>query len=180
VGKEAYPLLRGRNLQLKLRATPVETFSRYAAAIHEKLKTDSVFKYVTGDLSMDVQKVLSDKLPAASARDYHELMRKFNSRTYFPPEVHGYLDDVMEFLLRNPANAAWLAHAGMKGGSTAFTLSKAMYATDKKGNRTTLTYFMHGLNYLESTTLTAAMNDFELNLLTSEAFRKELKDVIPK
>ena len=173
-GKEAYPLLRGRNLQLKLRATPSGSFASHAASIHMKLKADSTYKTITGDLSMDVQKILSDKLPAASARDYHQLMRKLNSRTYFPAEVHAHLDPIMEFLMTNPANAAWLAHAGMKGGSTAFTLSKALYATDKKGNRTELVYFMHNLNPTEAMSLTEAMNDFELNMLTNGAFRNSV------
>ena len=124
---------------------------------------------------MDIQRIWSDNLPASTVEEYTRLMKKINSRNYFSPKTHEYLDEVMEFLLENPANRTWLAHAGMKGGSTAFVLTKALYATDKKGNKTELAYFLDDLGHLENTRLQGSMNQFELKILTSPTFREKVQ-----
>ena len=79
----------------------------------------------------------------------------------------------------NPANRQWLAHAGMKGGSTAFVLTKALYATDKNGNQTELAYFFNNLEPEENVSLQADMNEFELKILTNPAFRDSIQRVLP-
>ena len=131
-----------------------------------------------GNMSLNIQKVWSDKLPAATVTDYVSIMKKINSRTYFNARTHQYLDEVMEYILENPANREWLEHSGMKGGSTAFLLTKALYATDKQGNTTELAYFMNDLTVLEITRLQASMNEFELNILTNAAFREQVMEML--
>ena len=37
-----------------------------------------------------------------------KIMKKINSRTYFSKETQKYLDEVMEWILDNPANQKWL------------------------------------------------------------------------
>ena len=84
---------------------------------------------------MNIQRAWSDRLPAATTTDYVAIVEKINSRTFFDKPTQQFLDEVMEGILANPANRQWLAHAGMKGGSTAFVLTKGLYATDKNGNQ---------------------------------------------
>ena len=124
---------------------------------------------------MNIQRIWSDNLPSSTVKDYVGIMKKINSKTYFDLETQKYLDEVMEGLMENPANKKWLKHAGMKGGSTAFVLTKAFYATDKKGNTTELAYFFNDLEFVENTRLQGSMNEFELKILTNKEFRDKIK-----
>jgi len=169
-GHEAFPGITGKSLADSLQQLSEGEYIQLTDTIHQKLTTDANFRTQNVDLNFDVQRVWSDRLPAASAADYHKLMQMLNSKTVLPDSVHFYLDGVMEFLMNNPANAAWLKHAGMKGGSTMYLLTRAMYATDIEGNTTELVYFMHDLNLGELMLLQSSMNDFELKLLSEPAF----------
>jgi D-alanyl-D-alanine carboxypeptidase len=68
----------------------------------------------------------------------------------------------------------------MKGGSTAFVLTKALYATDKKGNRTEMAYFLNDLSLLENIRLQMSMNEFELKILANKEFREKVKAELMK
>ena len=178
VGKEAFPGEKGDALKEKLRRLNQEEYIGYTNIIHDKLLSDTAYRKSLGNMSLNIQKVWSDKLPAATVTDYVSIMKKINSRTYFNARTHQYLDEVMEYILENPANREWLEHSGMKGGSTAFLLTKALYATDKQGNTTELAYFMNDLTVLEITRLQASMNEFELNILTNAAFREQVMEML--
>lgn len=126
-------------------------------------------------LNMDFQKVWSDRLIRASTNNYISILEKLNSKNYFSEDVHKYLDPVMEQLMLNPKNQEWLKHAGQKGGSTAFVLTLAAYAEDKKGNQTEIAFFANDLNKMEQLKLSNSMNSFQLKFLTDEGFRMRLK-----
>jgi D-alanyl-D-alanine carboxypeptidase len=178
VGKEAFPDQKGSVLQSKLEGISVSDYVATTYRIHEKLKTDTAYKKELGDLGFNIQRVWSDKLPASTVGDYTSILKKINSRRYFKKEVHAYLNEVMEYLMDNPANRTLFAHAGMKGGSTASVLTKALYATDKKGGNTTeLAYFFDGLNFFENRQLQLNMNAFEWAILTDKTFREQLATI---
>ncbi|MEM6297852.1 MAG: serine hydrolase [Bacteroidota bacterium] len=174
VGKEEFPELKGWELVAKLRELSDRDYISSCEKIHEKLTQDTTYKSEIGNLTMEVQRVWSDRLPASTVAEYVGLMQKINSRNYFEPAVQVHLNDVMEFLLENEKNREWLKHAGMKGGSTAFVLTKALYATDKKGHTTELAYFINGMTIWESVRLQPSMNAFELAILQDEEFRKKV------
>jgi len=169
VGKEKFPDLTDKELETKLKALSLEDYISATNSIHSKLQIDTTYKKDIGDLGMDIQRIWSNNLPSSSVNDYVEVMKKINSRTYFDAESQK---------LENPANRKWLEHSGMKGGSTAFVLTKALYATDKKGNKTELAYFFDDLAILENTRLQGSMNEFELKILTNEEFRDNVKDAL--
>ncbi|MGY6741843.1 MAG: serine hydrolase [Cecembia sp.] len=178
VGKELFPEKKGKELVKAFLDVSKEDYVKTTYKIHEKLKTDPEYKNDLGDLSLEVQKVWSDNLPASTVADYVSIMKKINGKSYFSSTVHRYLDEVMEFLMENPANQKWLMHSGMKGGSTASVLTKALYATDVKGNTTELAYFLNELDILEMTRLELSMNAFELKVLQDASFRDKLKEYI--
>jgi len=178
VGKEKFPNLKGKELKAKLEDLSLEDYIGVTNSIHSKLLKDTTYKKNIGELGLDIQRIWSDNLPSSTVNEYARIMKKINSRTYFDPGSQKYLDEVMEFLLENPANRKWLEHSGMKGGSTAFVLTKALYATDKKGNKTELAYFFDDLGILENTRLQGSMNEFELNILTNKEFRDKIKDAL--
>lgn len=132
-------------------------------------------KKAASALDMKFQKIWSDRLPRATTGDYVSLMEKLNSKQYFSKEIHTFLDPVMEGLMQNPQNREWLKHAGQKGGSTAFVLTKAMYAEDKKGNRTELAFFANDLGTIEQMQLTKKLNSFQLEILTNPSFRSKVE-----
>ncbi|MCJ7842041.1 hypothetical protein MUB24_14245 [Lederbergia sp. NSJ-179] len=77
--------------------------------------------------------------------------------------------------MTKPSNQEWLAHAGQKGGSTAFVLTMSMYATDKEGNQTELAFFANDLSTIEQAKLSKNINAFQLKFLTDEKFREQVK-----
>ncbi len=174
VSKELFPQLKGKELISALRNLSDQEYISATEIIHGKLDKDLTYKEHVGDLSMEVQRVWSDRLVASTVSNYAELMRKINSRKYFSKEVHAYLNPCLEGLMQNPSNQAWLQHAGKKGGSTAFVLTEALYATDKKGNTTEIAYFMDDLNIIQNTKLSRGMNDFVLKILTKKEFLDEV------
>jgi len=82
--------------------------------------------------------------------------------------------------MENPANQSWLKHSGMKGGSTPFVLTKALYATDLEGNRLEMVYFLNELNLMQMSSLQLSMNQFELNCIQSDDFREVVAKRISK
>jgi len=148
--------------------------------IHEKLKTDQKYKERLGDVGLGTQHVWSDNLPQSTVREYVGLMQKLNSKTYLSKNVHKYLDEILETIMESKGNQKWLEYAGMKGGSTAFVLTKSMYATDKKNNKTELSYFINDLDIFENRRISGSMNEFELNLLTDEDFVTKIQNELEK
>ncbi len=123
---------------------------------------------------MRMQKLWSDRLPASTTLEYTKLCSILNERKYFDKDTYRILSEELEAVMENPANQSWLDHAGMKGGSTAFVLTKALYATLKDGTRFAMNYFFDGLTLPENLKLQGWMNDFELKVLTSQDFRNQL------
>ena len=60
----------------------------------------------------------------------------------------------------NPANRNVYQHIGLKGGSTAFVLTLAFYATTKAGDRTQIVVFFNDLTPAESALLNKNLNTF--------------------
>lgn len=133
-------------------------------------------KQLLNTLDMDFQKIWSERLPHSTTRDYISIMNKLNGKTYFKKEVYKYLDPIMEQLMKNPKNREWLTHAGQKGGSTAFVLTNALYATDKEQNKTEIVFFSNNLTKLEQKKLSQNLNEFQLQFLKDREFRTQIKE----
>ncbi|MFP4458188.1 MAG: serine hydrolase [Candidatus Zixiibacteriota bacterium] len=176
VGKEEYPSLKADKIVEKIKQMPMQEYIAISQEIHNKIKNDQIGNDTPENLTMEYQRLWSERLPASTAAEYVELMSKLNSKEYFSDDVHKYLDEVMEFPMENSANQKWLKHAGMKGGSTMFVLTKALYATDNEGNTTELAYFIDNLGYIQNTRLQISMNKFELEILTNGEFRDLLQE----
>lgn len=174
VSKELFPATKDKEIFDKLKEVPIDEYIATTVSIHDKLNNDSIYKDELGKLSLDVQRNWSDNLPASTTTDYVSIMQKLNSKSYFSKDVNGYLGELLEGMMENPANQSWLVHSGTKGGSTAFVLTKALYATDKKGNTTELAYFFNDLKIMENVQLQLNLNDFELSVLSKPQFVEEL------
>ena len=157
-----------------------EQYCRYAYDMHKALKYDTVLKskFRPQDLTMKMEKAWSDRLPASTTKDYVNVCRVLNNRKYFDSGTYVILAKVLETIMENPANRQWLAHAGTKGGSTAWVLTKAIYATTKKNTKIEMAYFFNNLTLQENGMLQGWMNNFELNVLSNNAFRKKVAEVL--
>ncbi|MFF5995106.1 serine hydrolase [Lysinibacillus sp. KU-BSD001] len=164
----------------ELKNMDMDEYRNRAIAIHKKWLHEPLDKQEREKLlkvmDMDVQKIWSDRLPRATTSDYVTIMQNLNSKAYFSETIHHYLDPVMEQLMQNPANREWLMHAGQKGGSTAFVLTNAMYATDQGGNQTEFAFFSNDLTLIEQARLSRNLNSFQLKFLTDEAFQTQVKE----
>lgn len=126
-------------------------------------------------MNMEFQKIWSDRLPRSTTKDYVSIMKKLNRKKFFKKNVHEHLDPIMEQIMKNPKNGEWLQHAGQKGGSTAFVLTMAMYATDREGNQTEFAFFANDLTLIEQTRLSRVLNEFQLKFLKDTEFQKLVK-----
>ncbi|KGR82164.1 serine hydrolase [Lysinibacillus odysseyi] len=171
-----------KQLAAALEKMDMEEYRKRAMDIHTNWLTQSPskedIKHIQQYLTADVQKVWSDRLPRATAAEYASLMAKLNSKDYFPPKVHANLDPITEQLMQNPQNQSWLRHAGQKGGSTKFVLTKAMYATDKQENQTEIVLLLNELSFFEQIILSRNLNAFQLKVLSDPAFIKKMKKTI--
>ncbi len=156
-----------------------EAYCRYIYDIHKALKNDTILKsrFNPTDLSMKMQKVWSDRLPSSTTKEYVKICNALNNRAYFDEDTYAILSLILETAMENPANKQWLSHLGMKGGSTAWVLTKATYATTKKGKRTELAYFFNDLSEADNEKLQGWMNEFELQIIAKPEFRKKLGEM---
>ena len=140
-----------------------EQYCRYIYDMHRALKFDTLLKakFRPQDLSLKMQKLWSDRLPASTVKAYAQICHVINNRKFFDHKTYEILSKVLETIMENPANKYWLSHAGMKGGSTAWVLTKAMYATTTAGDRFELAYFFNDLTPAEQIKIQGWMNSFE-------------------
>jgi D-alanyl-D-alanine carboxypeptidase len=152
-----------------------EQYCKTAFAIHQALKNDSTLKkkFRPQDLSMKMQKLWSDRLPAASVKSYVQLCSILNQRKYLDANSYGVLVQVLEFIMENPANQKIYKHFGLKNGSTAFVLTEAFYATMQNGDRIETAYFFNDLDGAENQKLQGWLNAFRIALTQNENFRNK-------
>ena len=172
-----FPEKETANALKALQELSKEEYSNTCKEIHKKLKNNN-FKYDDlDDFGLKAQKIWSDRLPASTATEYRKLMEKLNSKE-LPQNVHQHLDPVLEYIMENPQNQSWLEHSGMKGGSTASLLTKALYAKRTNGNQIAMSYFLTDLSYFEQIQLSRSMNAFEIAVLQDAGFREKLNNMI--
>ncbi|MBS1495768.1 MAG: serine hydrolase [Bacteroidetes bacterium] len=157
-----------------------EQYCRFIYDMHKALKYDTVLKasFRPQDLSLNMQKAWSDRLPAGTTKEYVKIAQILNERKYFDKKTYQILAEVLEKVMENPANQQWLKHAGMKGGSTAWVLTKALYATLQNDTKIEMAYFFNNLTPAENSRLQTWMNDFELQVLSNPAFRQKLRSLL--
>lgn len=163
----ALGVINGKSAK-ELEQMSMEVYIAEAQKEHEKLKNDPAYSKTITQLPFDVQKVWSDRLAGSAPKEYAHIMQKINSRTYFDEATQKHIDNVMEGILQNPANRKWLKHAGMKGGSTMWVLTKAVYATTVDGDTFEFAYFFNNLKLQEFMKLQQHLNHFELAILADK------------
>ena len=158
-----------------------EEYCRFTYDIHKALKYNDSLKarFRPQDLTMPMQRVWSERLPASTTSDYVHVAKIINNRKFLSKEAYEILARVLESVMESPGNKKLFKHAGTKGGSTAWVLTKTLYATLLNGDRIEMAYFFNNLQPEQQTNLQSWMNSFELEVLTNENFRTKLKNAFP-
>ncbi|TCD12792.1 D-alanyl-D-alanine carboxypeptidase [Pedobacter frigidisoli] len=164
----------------QLNTLSMEKYRKLCEINHIKLKTDSTFikHFNFKNLSLEIQKIWSDRLVASTASDYTNIMEKINSRSYFSSEVQFFLDQIMEWPMAYPGNQAAFKHLGQKGGSTAYVRTDAFYVTDKKDLGLSCTFFFNSLTEKENAMITLNFGAFEAEIITNPTFRLKLIEAL--
>ncbi len=160
----------------QIRGLNTDSYKKATAMIHDQLKYNPEYKnfFNPVDLTVSMQQEWNSRLPQSTTRAYSRIAEILNNRKIYSNDTYLILTQILETVMENPANRQWLDHAGMKGGSTMFVLTKTMYATLKSGNRIELSYFLENLNKDEVQQLSQEMNNFELKVLTDEAMIRKI------
>lgn len=150
-----------------------DEYNKHVLQIHEWMKDESEWKKrdIPLKIDMEFQRIWSDRLVSANAKDYLSLMEKINSRNYFPKSMQDEMENVFKGTVQNSK----FEYAGQKGGSTAFVLTKSLYTTDKKGNKVEVVIMFNDIdNQITYQKLRNNIDYFIRDAMTDEEFRRKL------
>jgi D-alanyl-D-alanine carboxypeptidase len=153
-----------------------EEYARHVYSLHVQLKHNPEFKssFRPQDLTPEMQKVWSDRLPASTTKDYARLANLLNNRKYLSEEAYKVISEVMEYLMEYQSFQNAFKHYGAKGGNTAFVLTHVTYLKTKLNDRMELAIFFNHLTPKEEAMLSRQMDPFEAQVIFDESFRKKL------
>jgi D-alanyl-D-alanine carboxypeptidase len=153
-----------------------EQYEKAAFLVHRELKNDSTYKkkFRLQDFTAGTEKEWSRRLPRSTTREYVQLCSILNNRKYFDENTYSILSTVLESSMEDAANKTWLLHLGMKGDSTNLILTRAFYAMLKNGAKVEMACFFNDLTTGEIQRLQNWMNDFQVQLLSNENFRRKI------
>ncbi|PEO43021.1 serine hydrolase [Bacillus pseudomycoides] len=155
-----------------LRKMSMDEYRKHALKIHEWMKDEAEWKKHNIPLKVDMefQRIWSDRLVRATAKDYMSLIGKINNRTAFPKPMQ----DEIEKIFNGTVGDSIYEHAGKKGGSTPFVLTNSFYGTDKEGNKVEIVFMSNDLDSMELQKLKNNVDYFIRSVVMSEEFRKKL------
>lgn len=162
-------------VQQKMKDTSMEDYKTYAQTVHDLLKQKKanhlIDKTTRGKVSrFDIEKIQSNRLPAATAKEYAILMNKINNG-------EGFTEDVLttlKYLLERKPNK-YFSHIGFKGGSTLFIDANAFYVTDHEQNKSAIGMFINDTKGGEMIWISREINKFILKMLIDKSFQNEVR-----
>ncbi|MEI3599368.1 MULTISPECIES: serine hydrolase [unclassified Oceanobacillus] len=163
----------------ELEAIPMERYRELAIDFSNQMKEGTIdIESYSFDLPLAVQRVWSDRLIGASAKDYGNLL-SIISNDELPTEAAAIMRDLMEWPMEmNEANQDYYAHLGSKGGSTAFILNDTLYAENLDGENIEIVLFTDDLTRWQNRLLQHNINSFEVNLIGSDEYRLKVKQAL--
>lgn len=153
-----------------------EQYSKNIFRIHNQLKYDSTFKlkFRPQDLTMNMQKVWSDRLMSSTTKEYNQLAKILNNRKIFNEDAYAMIAEILEYPMESKAFQNLFKHYGVKGGSTGFVLTHVIYLTKKEGTKMELSIFLNNLTEQQQRQLEKWLDPFEAQVIFSKKFREKL------
>ncbi len=163
----------------ELSKMPIEVYREKCEEAHLRLKNNTSFIQIFDfkNLSLDIQKIWSDKLVASTTETYGKLMQRICDKN-FEPATQVILESIMEWPMFYPNNKTQFNHLGQKGGSTAFVLTDAFYAATKTGSKLACAFFFNNLSSAENAFIQKNFGALEGNIITNKGFRLKLAEVL--
>jgi len=167
----------------ELKIMSQEEFNLRAMKEHNKLKEDvdgSYLKSIQLEQWYDIEfdKINSDRLVAATTREYGEILTKINKGDFLSKEADFYFREVMEGPMDSGENKKLFKHMGFKGGSTNYILNTVMYTLDKEDYAVEIALFTNELAADEFKKLSKNMNEFLYQVITNKEFRQKVRDTL--
>lgn len=128
------------------------------------------------DKPLDLQRVWSDRLPGATAKDYEQLLHRMNENELFSQDENHYIRELLEWPMKISGNEERFVHFGGKGGSTAFVLNQAMYAEDHDGNTYEIILFTDNLSLWQGFQIGKNHNEFLRKMFDEPEYWKEVQE----
>lgn len=163
----------------EIRKMDDELYCKYTYQIHKELENSPGFK--SGFRLKDfiaMQKLWSDRLTASSAEQYGKIVGILNRRIGFDPTAYGFIAEILETYMENPEHVTQFKHVGMKGGSTPWVITKALYFTTLNKSKVELVYFFDDLTPEEQEKLKKWTKAFDEEILKNKAFQNKVANTI--
>ena len=160
-----------------IRKLSEEEYCKYIFAIHNQLKYDTTYKtkFRPQDLSKEMEKLWSDRLPASTTKEYVHLLKILNNRKFLDENTYGIVASILEFPMENKGFQQVFKHYGVKGGSTSFVLTHVIYFTTLKDVKMELAIFFNDLTAAEEKQLERWLDPFEAQVIFDNKFREKLQ-----
>ena len=128
------------------------------------------------DLTINEQRIWSDRLPKAPAATYGKLLHMIASEQ-FPEEVSAMMRDLMEWPMEMyEDNKDLYKHFGAKGGSTAFVYNQAIYGETLDSQPFEIVLFMDDLSIWQSIMALIHTDAFIMEIIHNEDFLKKVEE----
>src|SRR5699024_12585715 len=75
-------------------------------------------------------------------------------------------------------NKKYYTHVGMKGSSTAFVITQALYAETKKGDKLEIVLLIDNLRMMQLLFIGKNLNSLFVSLINNEKFRYEVRELL--
>ena len=153
-----------------------ENYIKYVNAMHTQLKFNKMFKatFRPQDLTIDMQRLWSSRLPASTTKDYVHLASILNNRNFMNDSAFKVISEVMEFPMENEIYKKAYKQIGLKGGSTAFVLTHVLYLTTINNTKYEMAIFFNNLEPKEEKMLEGWLDYFEASIIYDPSFRRKL------
>lgn len=170
--------LNTKELINRLDNMSMEEYRPLAIEVSRQLRTKQFTIRDVSDISMNIQRIWSNRLPGASAKAYGEIVSRI-SNDEFSPHVTDTLRDILEWPLAYESNQQKFNHIGAKGGSTAFVLNQVIYVETKQGERMEMVIMLDDLSLLQSLSLQKSIDHFLFKLIDDEDYIELVKSELP-
>lgn len=159
-----------KELPYVLKKMSQEEYIQYANTIHRKFKSDGIafqknIPFLQGE---EFEKIWSERLPGASARDYITLLETVNHTNQISPAMQKEWDNIMEDKKETRKYKKGLRYLGQKNGYTPWTVSKGFYTNDAQGNHMEFAFFSKGLTPEENKAIREKLRKFFLLFVNPE------------
>lgn len=162
----------------RLNNMSMEEYRSLAKEVSQLLKSKQFAVTDVSDISMDIQRIWSDRLTGASAEAYGEIVSRI-SNNEFSSNVTSTLRDILEWPLAYESNQEKFGHIGAKGGSTAFVLNQVIYVETKQGERMEMVIMLDDLSLLQSLSLQKSIDHFLFKLIDDQDYIELVESELP-